>query len=209
MNPVRIVIFAKAPLPGLAKTRLIPSLGRDGAADLAEHMLRHTIDQAKRANLGPVELCVAPDPTDPVWAQLALPSFLFFSAQGQGDLGERLARASQRITNKGETILLIGTDCPALTADKLRKADQALERYDSCLIPVSDGGYALLGMREHLAELFYNMPWSTDRVAELTRRRIQDKGWTLAELASLNDIDEPEDLQWLPSTWQRPGARYN
>ncbi len=201
MTPVRIMIFAKAPLPGLAKTRLIPSLGAEGSAQLARRMLHHTIDEALRADVGIVELCVAPDLEDPIWTKLALPASLILSTQGEGDLGMRLARASQRVTDNGEAILLIGTDCPGLTANVLRKAANSLDGHDSCLAPVSDGGYALLGVRHHLPELYSDIPWSTHIVAELTRQRILKAGWSFFELDKLHDVDEPDDLHWVPSEW--------
>lgn len=201
MTAVRIVIFAKAPLPGLAKTRLIPSLGAEGSAQLARRMLHHTIDEALRADVGIVELCVAPDFDDPIWAELALPSSLILSTQGEGDLGERLARATQRVIDNGEAILLVGTDCPGLTADVLRQAASVLDDHESCLVPVSDGGYALLGLRKYLASVFSDISWSTSQVADQTREKIQEEGWMLKEFSTLNDIDEPEDLHWLPSYW--------
>lgn len=201
MTPVRIMIFAKAPLPGLAKTRLIPSLGAEGSAQLARRMLHHTIDEALRADVGIVELCVAPDLEDPIWTKLALPASLILSTQGEGDLGMRLARASQRVTDNGEAILLIGTDCPGLTANVLRQAAGALDDHESCLVPVSDGGYALLGLRKYLASVFSDISWSTSQVADQTREKIQNEGWMLREFSTLNDVDEPEDLHWLPSYW--------
>lgn len=198
---VRIVIFAKAPLSGMAKTRLIPALGWDGSAQLARRLLKHTVEQAIAANIGTVELCVSPTSLHPVWKELALPIALEWSEQGEGDLGERLAKASQRVTGNGETILLIGTDCPSLTAEKLRVAALALELHDACMVPVSDGGYALLGLNHHLPGVFVDMPWSTASVAQLTRQRILAEDWTLKSFASLHDIDEPQDLRYLPESW--------
>lgn len=197
-NPVRIAIFAKAPLPGQAKTRLAPALGADGSAQLARRLLHHAVEQALAAHIGPVELCVSPTVHDPVWEQIGLPHGIEWSAQGGGDLGERLGRASRRITGNGEAVLLMGTDCPDLNTERLRTAASALQDSDACLVPVSDGGYALLGLKRHLPSLFANIPWSTSAVAGLTRKRILDNGWTLRQLATLHDIDEPADLCYLP-----------
>ncbi|MDD2875278.1 MAG: glycosyltransferase, partial [Azoarcus sp.] len=90
MKPTRIIIFAKAPVAGYAKTRLIPALGAEGASRLARRMLAHTVGNALRANLGPVELCAAPSTVDPAWRELALPPELQWSEQGEGDLGARM-----------------------------------------------------------------------------------------------------------------------
>lgn len=201
MKTVRIVIFAKAPLPGLAKTRLSPLLGAMGAAELARQLLDHCISEAIAADIGPVELCVSPSGQHPVWRDLSIPSAIFWSEQGEGNLGERLTKATQRVTDKDEAVLLIGTDCPGLTAARLREAAAALNSHNACLLPVSDGGYALLGLQKHLPSLFKAMPWSTASVSELTQQRILAEGWTLRVLESLHDIDEPQDLQWLPAGW--------
>ena len=202
MKAIRIVIFAKAPLPGLAKTRLGPALGLEGAAQLARRMLTHSIEQSLVAHIGPVELCVSPSKDHPVWDELNIPSEVYWSEQGYGDLGERLARASQRVTKNGEAVLFIGSDCPELAAATLKTAAEALCSHDACLVPVSDGGYALLGIHRHLPSLFTDIPWSTDSVAALTQQRILAEGWTLKQLTTLHDIDEPEDLQWLPEDWR-------
>ncbi len=202
MKPARIVILAKAPLPGQAKTRLSPALGIEGAANLAKELLRHCVSEALAADIGPVELCVTPSVHHAIWSDIALPEPLQWSEQGTGDLGERMARATQRVVARGESVLLIGTDCPDLTAVKLRQAAQLLTDYQACMVPVSDGGYALLGLQQYHPSLFVHMPWSTDTVASLTRQRLFDQGIELQTLPMLHDIDEPSDLQYLPDTFK-------
>ncbi len=201
MKPVRIVIFAKAPQPGLAKTRLIPALGAQGAADLARRMLMHTLDKALAANAGPVELCVTPAPADPVWQTLARSDAVHWSDQGEGDLGQRMARAVQRVTNGGESVVLIGTDCPELSAMHLQQACGELQLVDMSLFPAADGGYALLGLNRFHPSLFMDIAWSTDTVAFQTLCRSARLGWTVESHAKLHDIDEPADLKWLPDGW--------
>ena len=199
--PVRIVIFAKAPLPGVAKTRLIPALGAQGAADLAHRLLAHTLHKALAAGVGPVELCVTPSPADAAWQTLAISDPVQWSAQGEGDLGARMARASQRVLASGEPVLLIGTDCPQLSTDCLQQAAAALQRSDATLFPTFDGGYALLGLRRFDPSLFSGIVWSTGSVAFDTLHRLRQLGWTVESQPMLHDIDEAADLQWLPETW--------
>lgn len=201
MKSVRILIFAKAPLPGLAKTRLIPALGRQGAADLALRMLTHTLREALAAKLGPVELCVTPAPEQARWQTLPLSSQAIWSDQGDGDLGERMCRASQRVLQAGESVLLIGSDCPQLGAAQLQQAANALQHADAALVPTFDGGYVLLGLNRFDASLFDGIAWSTNTVAAQTRQRLAKLGWTLQTRPVLHDIDEPDDLQWLPQAW--------
>ena len=133
MKAVRIIIFAKAPCPGTAKTRLIPALGAEGAAWLAGIMLAHTLDKVLAAAVGPVELRMSPAPDDAQWQGVELPAGIALIAQGDGDLGARMARAAQRGLTRNDAVLLIGTDCPELSIAYLRAAAQALHEVDSII----------------------------------------------------------------------------
>ena len=201
MKPLRIVIFAKAPLAGMCKTRLIPALGADGAAMLARQLLDHALAQAMSAGIGTVELCMTPD-NDEFWQSVALPASIVRSAQGDGDLGQRLARASQGVIERGEAVLLIGTDCPALDAACLRHIASALMEVDAVMVPAADGGYAALGLNHFHQAVFSNIAWSTDSVAFETLCRFGGLGWSVQQLPMLHDVDEPIDLQWLPDSWR-------
>ena len=199
MKAVRILVFAKAPVPGRVKTRLIPALGESGAARLAARMLDHALEQARAAGVGPVELYMSPEPGSADWMPLTLPSDIATSAQGEGDLGERMARAAQRRIDDGEVVLLMGTDCPGLDAQRLRAAAARLQGHDAVMYPAMDGGYPLLGLRRFHPGLFADMPWSTDAVARLTLERMASLGWRVWVGETLRDIDEPGDLPTLPS----------
>lgn len=201
MTPVRIVIFAKAPVPGRVKTRLIPVLGEAGAARLAARMLDLALDKARAAAVGPVELCMSPAPDSPDWADIPLPADIETRDQGAGDLGARMARAAQRALAQGEAVLLIGTDCPQLTAARLREAAAQLMSHDAVLHRAADGGYPLLGLRAFDASLFEDIPWSTAAVADITLARMAALGWNVWLGETLQDIDVPADLAagWIDS----------
>lgn len=194
MSRTRIVIFAKAPVPGRAKTRLIPALGEIGAARLAQRMLLRTVDEAVAAGLAIPELCATPHPHDPDWAPFLPAARIRCTDQGEGDLGERLARAARRVLLLGERLLLIGTDCPALDRHKLRAAAAALADHDAVIHPAADGGYVLLGLRRFDPSLFEGIAWSGPTVGADTIGRIGALGWTLWTGETLSDIDEPADL---------------
>lgn len=201
MNNCRIIVFAKAPLAGKAKTRLIPALGADGAAALAREMLDRTLGAALDAGLGPVELCGDPPPDDAAWADVALPSGIEYSAQGAGDLGARMSRAAQRGLDRSEPVLIVGTDCAQMSAALLRQAAGMLDAAEIVIGPVADGGYALIGLSRHDERLFREIAWSTSTVAATTRERVTALGWRLAQTRELHDIDTPEDLRhWTTST---------
>ena len=200
-----IILFAKFPAQGRVKTRLQPALGMEGAVQMARKLLLHSIEQAVATGFT-VELCVSPAPTDPCWQTLGLPESLHWSAQADGDLGLRMLTASQRALQPIELkrfkkVLLVGTDCPSLTATRMRQAAQQLEAQDSVMIPAFDGGYVLFGFKQVAAHLFSNIEWSTASVAKVTQQRLAELSWSVALLAPLPDIDEPEDLQYLPNGW--------
>ncbi len=205
LMPTRILVFAKAPVSGRVKTRLIPALGAAGAARLARRLLDHTLAQALAAGCGTVELCASPDFSAPDWAAVPLPPGVAASVQGDGDLGARLARAARRHLAQGGQVLLIGTDCPALSAVRLRAAAAALADHDAALYPALDGGYTLLGLRADHPSLFTAIPWSTAQVAAVTRARMQILGWRVWVGEALPDIDTPADLVQLPE-WLRETA---
>ena len=200
MSATRIVMFAKAPVPGWAKTRLIPVLGEDGAARLAQRMLADTVTHALAAGLATPELCVTPHPDEPSWAE-HLPAGVRLSDQGPGDLGQRLATAAMRVIEDGERILLIGTDCPALDGKRLADAAAQLDHHDTVIHPAQDGGYVLLGLARTDPSLFTDIAWSTDAVAATTIARIEALGWSLFIGDTLQDIDEPADLVAVGRSW--------
>jgi rSAM/selenodomain-associated transferase 1 len=198
--------MAKAPVPGYAKTRLVPALGEQGAAALAQRLLQHAVAEAQAAALGPVELCCAPDAASPLFAPFAGPG-LSFTGQGDGDLGARMQRPFARWLPASGQALMMGTDCPALDRQVLRQAALALAEADAVFVPAFDGGYALIGLRGRavapFTAIFEQMPWSTPGLMAATRVHLAAAGLRHAELPPLPDIDEPADLVHLPAGWAR------
>jgi rSAM/selenodomain-associated transferase 1 len=186
--------MARAPVAGQAKTRLVPALGAAGAARLAHWLLDRTMDTALASGLGPVQLCGSPDVTHEAFARWGASPGVTLAAQGDGDLGARMARAFDRTLRSHARALLVGTDAPRLDAAMLREAAQALESHDAVFVPACDGGYALVGLRRPQPMLFDAMPWSTAEVMARTRERLHDHALSHVELAPLHDIDEPADL---------------
>lgn len=197
-----VIVFAKAPVAGLAKTRLAPALGAEGAAQLARRLLKHAVAQALAAGLGPVDLCVTPDRRQADFQQLAAHPGLQLSDQGDGDLGARMARALERQLATSPAALLIGTDAPLLDAAYLQQAALLLQSNDAVFGPAADGGYVLVGLRRPMPGLFEGMRWSHPAVMADTRQRAARAGLRHAELAVLHDIDEPADLAHLPASWR-------
>ncbi len=196
-----VIVMAKTPIPGFAKTRLIPAIGADRAAALAERLLHATVAQAVAAAIGPVDLCCAPDRSQPAFARYLGSAGIELTNQGEGDLGARMARAFERSLRGGRCVVMIGTDAPALDAALLARAARALSDADAVFVPAFDGGYALIGLRRAAPSLFADMPWSTSAVMARTRQRLAATSLTHIELPAVADIDEPADLVHLPSGW--------
>jgi len=185
MLPTDIAILARAPVPGFAKTRLIPAIGAHAAAVLQERLTERTVATTQDAALGDVTLWCAPGTTNRSFVELGVA----LRPQPDGDLGARmLAAFGTRPT------LVIGTDCPALTPAHLRAAAQALATCEVVLIPAEDGGYVLIGARAPHPGLFGGMTWGTATVLGDTRSRIAALGLTSRELPALWDVDTEDDL---------------
>lgn len=191
-----MAILAKAPIPGLAKTRLIPLLGATGAALLQRWLLQRTVAMAIVADVGPVTLWCAPDTGNPDFALCRTFGSVALRKQPNGDLGERMRTAIAESRTRAGTIV-IGTDCPVLTSGLLRSAADTLRTQDAVVIPAEDGGYVLIGMREAAPMVFSDVEWSTGHVMTQTRERLREMKWQWGELNELWDVDCPEDYRRL------------
>jgi rSAM/selenodomain-associated transferase 1 len=188
MPSTSVAILAKAPIPGRAKTRLIPAIGAHAAAVLQERLTERTAATAAAANTGPVTLWCTPDPGHASFRELVARHKIALKRQPDGDLGRRMLAAMNGPT------LVIGTDCPALTAGHLHEAANALRDADVVLIPADDGGYVLIGARAAHPELFRDIDWGTETVLAETRARISTLGFKSIELRPLWDVDTESDL---------------
>jgi rSAM/selenodomain-associated transferase 1 len=207
--PAAVAVLAKAPVAGLAKTRLIPALGAKGAARAQRQFTRQILHTARSAALGPVSLWCAPDAQHRFFRAVRR-SVDTCLPQPEGDLGHRMGVAFvyhfagqppplTRRSQQSVPLLLVGTDCPALTPGHLQQAAQALQQHDVVLIPAEDGGYVLIGMRRWVPEVFEDITWSTDQVLIQTRQRLRDARASWKELPALWDVDEPADWSRLQS----------
>jgi len=186
-----IIVFAKAPVPGHAKTRLIPRLGAWGAARLQARLTLAALRTARAAGCGPVELHGS-----------SRHSFFIgkgrFRLQRGADLGERMQRAFSSALRRHRPVILIGTDCPALRPADLRRAARWLRGgCDAVLAPAEDGGYALIGLKRILPRIFQQIPWGEPGVYAATVERLAGRRWRA--LRTVWDLDRPEDLDRLRS----------
>lgn len=191
----RILVFARAPVPGRCKTRLVPALGRDGAARLHRQLVRRTLSAA-RASALPVELWCAPDARHGFFAACRRDYGVVLRRQPAGDLGRRMALALARVLREGaEAAILVGSDCPGFTARAFTNALAALGRADCVLQPSTDGGYVLIGARRFERRVIAGIAWSSGRERAQTHRRLAFLGLSLEEATPLRDIDTPADYK--------------
>lgn len=183
------MVFARAPVPGRCKTRLIPALGPAGAARLHGRLLRRTVRAALASGL-PVELWCAPDTGHGLFRALRREHGVRLRRQPRGDLGRRMARALG-----GRAAVLVGSDCPALGGGDIAAAARELGQADLVLIPSRDGGYVLIGARGLPSRALAGIAWSSGRELTQTRRRGARLGLRLREQRPLADLDTRRDLR--------------
>ncbi len=194
MDSSRILVFARAPVPGRCKTRLIPRLGADGAAALHRRLITQTLRTANGSGT-PVELWCAPDTGHGFFARCRREFGVKLHRQCTGDLGRRMALALQQSLCDATRVILVGTDCPTLTKRDLQDALQVLETVDAVLQPATDGGYVLIGARRRISRALQGVDWSSGHELAQTRRRLARANFTWDELPSRDDLDTPADYR--------------
>jgi rSAM/selenodomain-associated transferase 1 len=193
-----LVVFASSPVAGQVKTRLIPALGADGAAALHRQLMLRTLDRAHAARGARVELWIAGQ-RDHRFVQTCGEQYQVPLREQRGaDLGQRMAHAFADVLSRSEAsgrCVLIGSDCPAQTAQDLEQAACALDTYDVVVQPAHDGGYVLIGLRSERPQLFEAIAWGSDRVLDQTLQRAARLGLTVLRLRAVPDLDTEADLQ--------------
>ena len=194
-QPTALGVFCKQPTPGKVKTRLGKGIGHEAAAKIYSRLVQHTCKIIKQipGRLTTYFFFDPPGEKESIQLWLGLEKKLV--PQAPGDLGERILKAFEFSQSRGHQMtLLIGTDCPGLNPEIIRKAQTLLEKVDVVLGPASDGGYYLIGAKGPHPELFNDMAWSTNTVLSETLKRIKTMGLTQGLLPTLDDLDTPEDL---------------
>ena len=188
MSP-RVILFTRYPVPGQAKTRLIPALGAAGAAALHRTLTERTVTVVKESGLS-LQIRSAGAAVEMFTEWLGVANVV---DQGEGDLGIRLARAAPPYP-----VIFIGADAPDLTPALLRNAADALRHAPAVIGPAEDGGYWLLGLASEVPGVFADIAWSTDAVFAQTVACLAAAGIDPVLLPELADCDRPSDLARWP-----------
>ena len=197
----RLILFARFPVAGKVKTRLIPALGAEGAAALHRRLVLRTLRTAHAlCQAHDVELEVRFAGEDANKMRHWLGDGWLCRAQCEADLGQRMARAFEDSFREGSSAtVIIGSDCPTLTPDVLAAAFEALKASPVVIGPATDGGYYLIGLNKPVPELFQDIAWGTETVHAQSLQILERMSIRPTQLQPLDDLDRPEDV----AAWRR------
>ncbi|MGS2717508.1 TIGR04282 family arsenosugar biosynthesis glycosyltransferase [Eionea flava] len=200
-----LLVMSKSPERGRVKTRMQPFLTQTQSCQLHIQLTQQALQQWIDIDSLKVELWVGGNIAH-FKQQILLPLYqnnvryqsLPIYAQAQGDLGQRMHFATEHALRAGATgVVVVGTDCPFISPEYIKKAIQALKQSDVVIGPASDGGYVLIGIKQSQPALFSGVKWGSASVLETTQAMIQNEQLSVSLLPVLSDIDTPEDLQLL------------
>jgi rSAM/selenodomain-associated transferase 1 len=195
-----IVVFARAPVAGKSKTRLIPVLGHAGAAFLHKKLIKHTLEEITSSSTLPCILSVMPTVDDEFFIACQRQFHVELRLQRGDNLGQRMFQAFEDVLSERPWAIVVGSDCPGLDIRDITATAKVLAGgyVDAVIGPAQDGGYYLIGLRRSDESLFVGIDWGTSRVLSTTLERIHQLGWRYELLDEKPDIDRPRDLQYVP-----------
>ena len=196
MMSSRIIVFTRYPIPGRTKTRLIPTLGAKGAADLQRHLTEQVVETVRQCSQScGVQVEIRFNGGSATLMSRWLGTNLVYRRQEGRDLGEKMFNSFQQAFAEGSLkVILIGADIPDLTVTILEASLDLLDENDVVLGPANDGGYYLLGLREPTPSIFQNISWGSSRVLAETSQRAYGLGLKLGFVKTLDDVDSPQDI---------------
>lgn len=193
-----VIIFAREPVAGQVKTRLIPALGEEAATNLYKQLLDYAINNVITSDLSPVNIAITPESNANYFSQMPCSSYFEISLQSGHDLGARMYNALALALEHYSKAILIGTDCPFLSHNDLQQAIAALDNNDMVFSPANDGGYVLVGAKAVVnPKIFESIDWGTAKVMTQTRTILVKHNVSWQELSVQNDIDIEGDLKYL------------
>ena len=192
-----LIIFVKNPQEGKVKTRLAAGIGSQAALGVYLKLLNITRSAANQSDVERYLFYNNEIINNDDWSESKFQKHI----QQGGDLGQRMNNAFEQVLKQNHKAVIIGSDCPDISKDIIEEALSALDEFDCVVGPSFDGGYYLLGMRNHNPQLFENIKWSSDSVLESTLTIIKEMGLTVHQLSPLRDIDTIDDLKFYPELY--------
>ncbi len=205
----RLIIFTRYPEPGRTKTRFIPHLGTDGAAELQRRMTEHIVSKIRNlTTTRPISIEIRYEGGNQKLMEGWLGADYIYLLQSKGDLDRRMGEAFEAAFVTGAaTAVIIGTDIPGISVENLHKAFNSLQNVDLVLGPANDGGYYLIGLTQStfnraLSQLMTNISWGSESVLDQSVKIAERMGLKYTLLEKLADVDRPEDL----AVWEQAGG---
>lgn len=195
-----LILFAKTPVAGQVKTRLIPDLGEQGAAWFAEALIEESTRRAVGSWPGPVHLQVWPDVRHECFDAIVRRFGITVSRQSEGDLGIKMFQALDDTYARGAAAAIMGCDVPQCPAEVFRTSHAFLSRGRSIIGPSADGGYYFIGINPPHPDCFERIDWGGSKVFETTLKRTAATGIDLIVMQQLNDLDTASDIEELRET---------
>jgi rSAM/selenodomain-associated transferase 1 len=190
-----LILFARDPVPGKVKTRLLPEWDAGQVCGLYRCFLEDTLRTLDQVEVDRRFVGVHPAPASGFFDGPAQQEYRLFEQQGE-DLGDRMRRAfADRFAEGFDRVLIIGADSPSLPVDYLNRALASAR--DMMLGPSTDGGYYLIGMNRKVHDVFSGVPWGTSGVLGATGRHIARLGLSVEVLPPWYDVDVPEDVRFM------------
>ena len=201
MTNEKLIVYTRYPEPGKTKTRMIPALGKEGAAKLQREMTEHTLNTARQLKESRnLEIEVHFTGGNKQLMLDWLGKDINYIIQVTGDLGAKMQSSFQQaFASNNQRVVTIGIDCPDISLDILNNAFDSLYKRELVLGVAKDGGYYLIGLNKMIPQLFQNINWGTEIVLKQTKAIAEQLNLNIKYLSSLSDVDYPEDL----SVWQK------
>ena len=201
MTNEKLIVYTRYPEPGKTKTRMIPALGKEGAAKLQREMTEHTLNTARQLKESRnVEIEVHFTGGNKQLMLDWLGKDLNYITQVTGDLGAKMQSSFQQaFASNNQRVVTIGIDCPDISLNILNNAFDSLYKRELVLGVAKDGGYYLIGLNKMIPQLFQNINWGTEIVLKQTKAIAEQLNLNIKYLSSLSDVDYPEDLP----VWQK------
>lgn len=197
INNTALLVFAKAPIPGQVKTRLIPAIGKEYSTRLYIELFHHTMDVALRSSVNEIQIWCSPSVNASCFQDYSREEKVSLHVQQGNSLGDRMSYALNKGLNNFNACVLVGCDCPDLNSQDIEQAYGMLDSTDVVIGPAQDGGYYLLALAKSSFQIFEDIEWGSSSVLQKTKQNLKRLDWEWQELRMLNDIDTVSDLSEL------------
>jgi rSAM/selenodomain-associated transferase 1 len=192
-----LIVFARKPVKGKVKSRLVKVIGCYRAMEVYRSLLISTLRELQTIR-GVRKILMVANPLDIGWfRQQSFCSHWVVRSQTAGNLGRRMQQAFNYELRRSASVVLVGSDIAGIQATAVLQAFTLLEEGVGTVIgPAIDGGYWLLGRSDRDADIFKGISWGSSQVFSETKSKLESAGSSYCEIQERRDIDNSSDLDW-------------